>query len=103
MLRTQRTILPSLYAAMNSDSVDEVAMVSWSCVLYATVAPASLINDPVNERWVQMQEAQSALLMPCAIRASCSCRCVQRRSCSLLRTVGSGIDLSSGRGVVLQK
>ncbi len=59
-------VIPS-YAAMNSDSVDEVVMVSWSCDLYVTVAPTSFINDPVNERRVQMQEASSALLMPCAV------------------------------------
>jgi hypothetical protein len=33
MLRTHGIIFPSLYAAMNSDFVEEVAMVSWSCVL----------------------------------------------------------------------
>ncbi len=64
MLCTYRGIFPSLYAAMNSYSVDEVAIVGWSCVLEVTAAPASLIKDPVNERRVCRHRAQSALLMP---------------------------------------
>ena len=88
---------------MNSDSVEDVATVSWSLVLYATAAPANLMSDPVKDLRVRVHAAQSASLIPCAVVASWSGRGLDSvSSLSELRRGGGGVGSNSGRGDVRQ-
>lgn len=53
-----KTILPASCPPMNLASVEELATVGWSLVLYVITQPASLILIPVVDRRVLRHAAQ---------------------------------------------
>ncbi len=88
MLRTYRIIFSVSYAAMNSTSVEDPAIVGWNLHLYAIVPPAKRKQAPPKERRVLGQVAQSESAYACSMLASYSGRAsVSSKSCLLLWTV----------------
>ena len=104
MLRTYNIIFPVSYAAMNSASVEEPAIVGWNLHLYAIVPPAKRKQAPPKEPWVLGQVAQSESAYACSMLASYSGQAsVSSKSCLLLWTGRRGPSLNSGCGVIRQK